>query len=73
MTNIHNSIIDLETFGMIVIIIGVFLLILMIATCFSIIKMKDAINDIADTYCKINKDKYREIVVKEESNKEAGQ
>ena len=53
----------------VVIILGVLLLILQIATCMAVIKMKDALNDIADVYCKINRAKYQEIKEQEQIDK----
>lgn len=56
--------------SIITIIMDVLLFALGIAVCFSIISIKNAINDIADVYCKLNKAQYRAI--KEQEEKEKG-
>lgn len=56
--------------SIITIIMDVLLFALGIAVCFSIISIKNAINDIADVYCKLNKAQYRAIKEQEEKEKD---
>lgn len=58
--NSTDLVAGLSTIIPILIIISIFLFILGIAVCFAIISMKNALNDVADVYCKINQEKYRE-------------
>ena len=63
---LQNTMLGTGIFALTIIVFDVFIIILEIATCFAIIKMKDALNDIADVYCKINKAKFQEIKKQEE-------
>lgn len=63
----QNMITDMQVLGVVLIFINIAFLILIVATCSAIIKMKTAINDIADVYCKINKEKFQEIKKQEEA------
>lgn len=67
MTNMQNMITDIQILGAALIFISIAFLVLIIATCSAIIKIKTAINDIADVYCKINKEKFQEIKKQEQA------
>lgn len=55
----------MESLTITYIILSLFLLILLIAVGFAIISIKNSIKDIADAYCAINKEKYKEIKSKD--------
>ena len=65
----YNATMTIVSF--IIIFIDVLLFALGIAVCFSIISMKNAINDIADVYCKLNKAQYKALKEQEENDNES--
>ncbi len=55
--------------SIIYIIVSVALFCLGIAVCFAILSIKNSLSDIADVYCKINKEKYLSLKEKEYQSK----